>query len=297
MATRFESRPWDTGGSSGRQLVSEHYRIYTTSWSPEILSYLPGFMEAAYANYLDITGLPDRPAAEEMPIYMMATRQEWASLTRSVVGRQWDLYATIEAGGYCYKGVSVSWDMGGYAALSVASHAGLHQFVHHRMTDRLPMWLEEGLATLAEGYQVHDRSVRFTLGRNPVRFSDLRKAITNDWWIPLERLLAMDGGDAVKLGAAERVVGYYGQVWALAQFLRSDPLYSPKRARLLADAEAGRFHEALKIPPKVMESLRRRGRFYNRAVSLRLFKHYVTDDLKGFEKRYKAFARELVGLD
>jgi hypothetical protein len=296
LTSPFQTRRWDSGSPSGTELISPHYRIFTTSSSPEILNHLPGFMEAAYDNYLDITRLPDRPAKEPMTIYMMATRQEWSVLTRSLVGSQWDLYSSIEAGGYCYRGTCVFWDMGGVAALSVASHEGLHQFIHHRFRDRLPMWLEEGLATLAEGYQLHGPSVRFTPQRNPVRFTDLRRALIHDWWIPLEKLLPMDAGDAMQLRFAERVVGYYGQVWALAQFLQSDPQLAPRRARMLADAEAGRLREALRLTPAAFARLRRQGREYNRAVSLPLFRHYFTDDLPGFEKRYRDFARKLARL-
>jgi len=296
LTIEFASRPWSGGGSPGRELLSRHYRILTTSRSPEILNHLPGFMEAAHENYLAITGLPPRDQAEPMLIYMMATREEWAALTRSVVAGQWEIYSAIQAGGYCHKGICVFWDAGGAAALSVASHEGLHQFLAHRVKEHLPMWFEEGLATLAEGYQIDGQAVRFTPERNPSRFADLRKAIVNDWWIPLQQLLPMDGGDAVKLWPPGRVVGYYGQVWALGHFLRSDPLYAERRARLLADADAGRLHRALKLSPQALRRLRRRGRGYNRTVSVPLFKHYITDDLAAFEKRYKAHARKLARL-
>lgn len=296
MTIEFASRPWDTGKPGGKELVSEHYQIFTTSRRPEILSYLPGFMEAAHANYLDITGLSPQPAGEPMPLYMMATRSEWTALTRSIVGQQWELYSNIQAGGFCYKGVCVFWDMGGVGSLSVASHEGLHQLLSRRMKDRLPMWLEEGLCASAEGYQLDGPSVRFTPGRNGSRYSDLRKAIVQDWWIPLEQLLPMDGGDALKLWPPGRSVGYYGQLWALAEFLRTDPVYSKRRARLLADAEAGRFHEALNLSPRELKQLHLRGRAYNRVVAQPLFKYYMTKDPAGFEKQYKAFARKLVGL-
>ncbi len=297
MTTRFDVRPWDTGTGRGRELVSEHYRVFTTAESPEILNYLPGFLEAAHDNYLSLTGLPDRPAAEPMAVYMMGTRQEWASLTRSIVGPQWDTYAQIQAGGYCFRGVCVFWDIGGIASLSVASHEGLHQFVHHRFAERLPMWLEEGLAAQAEGYEVDGPSVRFTPGRNPARFNDLRHAMVNDWWIPLEKLLVMDGGDAVALGAPERAVGYYAQVWALGDLLRTAPDLADKRAELLADAEAGRFHERLDMPRAKLERVRRLGRAYNRLVSVPLFRRYITAELDTFDARLKKHARELAGLD
>ena len=297
LSVAFRNVPWDGGSASGRELISRHYRVYTTSGSPEVLNYLPGFMEAAHANYLEITGLPPREAKAPMPIYMMGTRQQWAALTRSIVGSQWNLYSSIEAGGYCHKGVCVFWDMGGISALSVASHEGLHQFLAHRMKDQLPMWLEEGLAASAEGYQIHAQTVRFTPERNPGRFGDLRKAIVNGWWVPLPKLLKMDGGDAVQSGPPERAVGYYGQLWALALFLRSDPKYAQGRARLLADAEAGRLHLALKTSRARLKGLRRRGRLYNQTVSAALFRHYVDDDLGAFERRYKAFAKRLAKLE
>jgi hypothetical protein len=298
LRIQFQARNWDAGEGIGRELTSTHYRIYTTSTRPEIVDYLPGFMEAAHRNYLAITGLQDGQDGESMSVYMMATRQEWAGLTRSIVGGQWEIYASISAGGFCYKGVCVFWDIGGLASLSVASHEGLHQFLHHRVKENLPMWMEEGLATLAEGYEVDGPTVRFTPERNITRFTDLRKALVNDWWIPLEKLLQMDGGDAVQLGAPERAVGYYGQLWALAQFLRTDPQFAPGRQRLIADADAdaGRLVESLSRTDGILARQLGGTRSYNRQVALPLFKRYISDNLQGFETRYKAFAMKLAGL-
>jgi hypothetical protein len=292
----FQNSNWDAGENVGRELTSTHYRIYTTSTRPEIIDYLPGFMEAAHRNYLAVTDLKASPPAEPMNVYMMASRQEWAGLTRSIVGGQWDVYASISAGGYCYKGVCVFWDIGGLASLSIASHEGLHQFLHHRVKEHLPMWMEEGLATLAEGYDVDGPTVRFTPERNITRFTDLRKAMVNDWWIPLEKLLQMDGGDAVQLGAPERAVGYYGQLWALAQFLRTDPQFAAGRQRLIADADAGKLVAALGRTDQLMARQLGGTRSYNRQVALPLFRRYISDDLQGFEARYKAFARKLARL-
>jgi len=296
LRIQFRSSSWDAGEGIGRELTSTHYRIYTTATRPEIVDYLPGFMEAAHRNYLAITGLEANPPGEPMSVYMMGTRQEWAGLTRSIVGGQWEIYASISAGGFCYKGVCVFWDIGGLASLSVASHEGLHQFLSHRVKENLPLWMEEGLATLAEGYDVDGATVRFTPERNISRFTDLRKALVNDWWIPLEKLLQMDGGDAVQLGAPERAVGYYGQLWALAQFLRTDPQFAPGRRRLIADAEAGRLAESLSRTDGSLARQLGGTRSYNRQVALPLFKRYISDDLKGFETRYKAFAMKLARL-
>ena len=159
------------------------------------------------------------------------------------------------------------------------------------------MWMEEGLATLCEGYAIDGATVRFTPGRNVARFTDLRKAMINDWWIPLDKLLTMDGGDAVQMGAPERAVGYYGQVWALAEFLRSDPKFNAARERLIADAEAGRLVAGLDGPDRVIARQLTGTRTYNRQVALPLFKRYISNNLPEFERRYKAFAEKLVKLD
>ncbi len=296
MTTEVRRAPWQTGATAGSELTTTHYRIFTTATNRTLVTYMPGFLEAAYRNYLDLTGLADRTGAPPMPVYLMGTRQEWASLTTSVVGEEAaGPYLSIQAGGYCYQGVCVFWDIGVLGTFSVASHEGLHQFFYHRLRDRLPMWLEEGLCTTAEGYEVVADTVTFTPRRNNFRFTDLRAAIVQARFLPLEELLTTDSGEAAG-GSHEQAVGYYGQLWALAQFIRSQPAYRAGMQRLLADAEAGRLHQALRTSPRELTALRRHGRRYNKTVSLPLFQHYITQDLAGFETEYKAFAMTLARL-
>jgi hypothetical protein len=294
MAVAVRRLPWDNAETSGSQLLSDHYAIFTTSSNRVLVTYLPGFMEAAYRHYLLLTGLGDRPGAQPMPIYVMASRQEWASLTESVVGKdQAGPYLSLQAGGYCHKGVCVFWDIGVMATFSVGAHEGMHQFFHHRLRDRLPMWLEEGLCATAEGYHVTDDRVAFTPQRNTIRFADLRTAIVQGRWIPLRKLLAMDSSDAVT-GGTEKAVGYYGQLWALIQFLRQQPDYRAGMERLLADAEAGHLRQTLAEANQPAPS--GGGRAYNRTVSQPLFVHYISGDLDGFDREFRAFATKLAGL-
>jgi len=294
MVTAVKTTPW-SAGANGRELTSAHYRIFTTASNRTLVAYMPGFMEAAYGNYLDLTGLADRPGAEPMPVYLMATRQEWVALTESVVGKNAGPHLQLQAGGYCYKGTCVFWDIGSLATFSVAAHEGLHQFFYHRLRERLPMWLEEGLCTLAEGYQVNGDMVTFTVDRNIFRFTDLRAALVQSRFRRLEELLSMDSGEAVG-GSTYQAVGYYGQLWALAQFIRSNDTYRRGMQRLLANAEAGNLHQALGMSPQELGNLRRQGKTYNKTVSLPLFRAYVSSDLAGFEKEYRAFAQKLARL-
>lgn len=300
MLAAAQEHPWQTGGSTGRELRSEHYRIFTTSSNRMLVQYLPGFLEAAHDNYLALTGLEDQPSAERMPVYLMGTREEWETLTRSITGPYAEIYTRIEAGGFCYEGVGVFWDIGGLGTLSVASHEGLHQFFHHRMSDQLPLWLEEGLCASAEGYNVHGDRVVFTPERNSGRAASLRRAIVQGDWLGIEELLPMDAGDAISGHGPERTrkaVGWYGQLWALVHLLRSKPEYRGGMERLIRDAEAGRLHEALGYSRFKLDQLRGQGRAYTRVVGEPLFRHYISDDFEAFEREYRAYARELVGLE
>jgi len=290
LATEVQTERWASSFAVGVQQTTHNYCIYSTAHRTVLRKYMPGFMEMAHQNYLALTGLPNLPAAEPMPIYMLGTRREWAALTKHVVRHHTELYLAIEAGGYCYRGVCVFWDIG-VATLPVAAHEGLHQFFHHNMKNHLPMWLEEGLCVTAEGFELNDDMVVFTPDKNVARFTDLQRAITRGDWIPLDELLPMDAGDAIERHRFHSV-GYYGQLWALVQFIRSQPAYKAGMERMLRDAQAGRFAQT--IGPRYT---RLRGRMYNRLISERLFRHYITKDLKTFDSRFYAFAKKLVKLE
>jgi len=296
LATEVSRAPWQTKQSVGEVLTTRHYRIYTTANRQVVLRCLPGFMEAAHEDYLHLTGLADRTPKEPLPIYMMGTRAEWALLTESISGSSRNILLSIEAGGYFHRDVCVFWDIGGANTFSVAAHEGLHQFLNYRLKDRLPMWLEEGLCVSAEGHQIAGEHVRFTPDRNPFRVSSLRTAIIQRYWLGVPELLPMDAGDVVTQGA-ERAVSYYAQLWALVVFLRSQPTYREGLTRLIADAEAGRFADALGAGQGDLGLLRAEGRTYNRRVSEPLFRHYITDDVQGFDVAYRGFARKFAGLD
>ena len=292
MEVAARRQAWAFGAIPGEQLATAHYRIYTTSSNRGLLAYLPGFMEAAHANYLDLTGLPDAPAGgAPMNLYVLGSRDQWAIMTRRVTAPRSDVYLAIQHGGYCYRGVCVLWDMGHVATFSIAAHEGLHQFNHHRLRDRLPAWAEEGLAVLAEGFQVDGGTVRFDPADNTLRRAALRKMLADGRWIPLAKLLASDAGDHV---TDTRGYGpeYYGHLWALMLFIRSEAPTREGLERLLADAGAGRLRNRLKVPAAMGA-----GRQYNRAVSVPVFKHYIAADLPDFGRRFKAYARKLAKLD
>lgn len=292
----LQRQPWQGPDGAGELYATDHYRIYTTSQKSSLLSVLPGFMEAAHQNYLSLTGLSDLPAGQALPIYLFATRGEWTQMTRSLVGPAAEVYMQIEAGGYCYNGVCVFWNIGGLGTLSTASHEGLHQFLHKRMKNNLPMWAEEGLCATAEGFEIAEQTVTFLPEHNPARYNNLRAALSHQRRTPIQTLLSMDAGDAVSGHTTETAVGYYGQLWGLIRFLRSQPEYRQRFQRMLNDAAEGRFAQELGMSEQELSRLQGRGRAYNKAMSEPLFRHYISDDLEAFDRQYQAYIMGLCGL-
>ena len=291
LNVRFQSDEWSYGGILGQKIGTEHYSIFTTSHRRSLLTVLPGFMENAYRHYLHLTGLSESTKAGRLTVYLMGDRSQWAMMTEQVTGpRHSELYLSIQTGGYCFQGVCVFWDMGHFATFSVASHEGLHQFLHHRLKDGLPSWTEEGLGVMAEGFDMVGSSIRFEPRLNTLRVIDLRRAITGGRWVPLAKLLRADAGDFVTEGS-KISAEYYGQLWALLTFIRSDEKYRPGLERMIADAAAGKLRKKLNVHASLGA-----GRAYVRTIGTPAFKRYITKDLPAFEAEYRAFARELVKL-
>jgi hypothetical protein len=223
-------------------------------------------------------------------MYMMASRAEWEALTINRFGQAGPA-RVIENGGYTFKGVTVCWAIGRTATFSVASHEGMHQLLFHALRNRLPLWAEEGLTTTAEGFVLDRGTVRFTPDQNLMRLSDLRTTIINGTWIDLPTLLTTNTAAVAKTGEQAKTVGYYGQLYALASFLRHDETYGPRWRAMLQAARDGKFNDVLSPG-----EMRLRGTFYFQVVGKKLFEHYITSDLKTFEADFLRYARALVKL-
>lgn len=285
-----ERTDWRFGRIGGQKFITQHYHIYTTADNRVLLAHLPGFMEAAHTQYLKLTGLPDEARKERMSLYVMGSREQWAMLTQEVTGPHSELFLAIENGGYCYEGTCVLWDMGHFATFSVAAHEGLHQFLHYRVRNGLPSWVEEGLATQMEGFDVYgNEAVRFNPDHNVLRPNDLRNAIASERWLGVPALLTTDPGEQIH-GAPLTAPQYYGQVWALIMYIRSQPKYLQGFQRMIADARLG------KLPGPPMEAEARTGGEYRRAIAVPVFRKYISDDLSGFEREFRKYASKLARI-
>jgi hypothetical protein len=292
-----EQVQWPQGGPGGLRISSAHYHLYTNTSSRILARSLPGFLEAARREYLHLTGLDGQDSRQRHPVYVLASWKQWASLTRqNMPPRMASRILTMQAGGYFHPAVAggacVFWNIGGSGTYSLAAHEGLHQFLHARLAQPIPKWLEEGLCTLTEGVDMSDREVRFSPAKNPARRKALRNLLTRGQWIPLEQLLTMDAGDALDPDP-DRPLGFYGQLWSLALFLRSDPQTRRALEQILADAQAGRLHAKLDVSSADLKRIAQSPKTYNRFAGPRVFQAYIAVDGPGFQDRWKRFAREL----
>ncbi len=233
---------WTFETFPGRAIRTANYSLYTTASEPIITDRLPGFLEAALQQYIAlITPLP-RPRAR-MDTFVMATRQQWQRLTLRMLGPSGVPVTYIERGGFTSGGRSYLFDIGQADTFSIASHEGWHQFSQTTFKERLPITLEEGLATYFEGHRWIGADVVFLPWANLERFDRLRDAASRrgqDGFMPLEELLAASPQSLMTRGS-QAPLTYYAQAWALIHFLREGDggRWRPGFERLVSDAAGG----------------------------------------------------------
>jgi hypothetical protein len=290
---RVEQKEWRPApGVNGVELKTDHYQLWVTAKDPVLREHLPIFLETAFREYQELVPLP-RQRTEKLTVYLFETKAQWAQFTRRFTPLEARVYLHIQEGAYMdhRTATTVAYDLGRDRTLSLLGHEGFHQYLSACFPDTPPAWLNEGLATQWEAFELkRDRPV-FTQRRNFLRRNSLREALSQtEAWIPLRKLLAMHAGQAVvETGQATR--SYYAQVWALALFLRQgeNGAYAERLGRLLGDLGDGRVRAAALAYRVVAPGAG------DISVPEAVFRHYVTEDLAGFEAAYIEFARRLVG--
>lgn len=243
----LSAQPWSFGNVTGQVVLTRHYRIFTTEDEAALMGRLPGFLEAALAHYRTIiTPLPAPPL--RLDTYLMDNRPQWVRLTRRLLGAAGERFTRIQRGGFATRGIGVFYDIGVFDTLSVAAHEGWHQYTQRTFGDRLPIWLEEGLATFMEGHKWDGVEPIFLPWANVERFDQLRTAHADGSLLGLKDLLATAPQDS---GAArgEALVTYYAQVWALAHYLNEGEggRYRPDLRAIVADAADGNLRRTLLV--------------------------------------------------
>ncbi|MDX2148565.1 MAG: hypothetical protein SFZ23_13690 [Planctomycetota bacterium] len=286
--------PWDFEGRPGRVLITPHYRIFTTLPENRITSALPAFLEEAMGFYTTAFGQLPYPQTA-LDTYVMATKPQWTRLTQRFLGTNSATPLMIPRGGFAYQGRALFFDIGPSDTFAIAAHEGWHQYVQRAFQDPLPVWLDEGLATLAEGYrwgQGPGSGPMFLPWANLERADALRAAVGGGRLMPLEKILTTSPSEMIQTPGDASLV-YYAQVWALAHFLREGDAgrLAPRLAAMLQDAQRGRLVPGL---------VRQRGTDAARAhlvtrTGPALFELWF-GSLSERSGQYDAFVREIVSV-
>lgn len=291
-ATRFTTEDWTYHGTTGSELTSEHYVIYTTCKHKPFVRALPGFLETCYEAYAELLPAETMTSAL-LPTYLFQHRGQWERFTREFTPRRAKTYMLIRRGGYTERGVTVSHYSSQRSSLSILAHEGLHQFLSVTGRDRIPAWINEGLACYFESFDLDLASGRpaFDPRNNTLRMPALRKALAADSLIPLREVLATNAGLAVHQ-KSQHVYSYYAQEWSLILFLLHSPMSNPYYAgfrKLLNELGT----EAMKRKTNAYLATDTDGTL-SRGESV--FEAYVTDDLTQFESDYRKFIHKLLDL-
>ncbi len=104
--------------------------------------------------------------------------------------------------------------------LSTLYHEGFHQFLYNRVSRKVPIWLNEGLAEyFAEATWDGDA---FIMGQKPVqRIHALQDAARSGTLMPMQKLLSMKEGEwAANVQSGSRLARLqYNQAWSIIHFL------------------------------------------------------------------------------
>ena len=283
--------PWSFGRAEARKLVTEHFDIYTTLTDVELRAALPAFLEAAHEQYVSL--LPP-PAGEyaRLQTYVFDNRNQWERFARERFPKRFRVYQRISAGGFASGNLCVVYYLRRTYTLSVLAHEGMHQYFANHFDVPLPAWLNEGMATYCESFELPRGRPVFTPQRNTFRINGLREALSTQTVLPLQQMLATDAGEVILQGQSRLIKTYYAQAWAMAVFIRhgAEGRYAAGFDRLLADIVSGDLPQTAQAAKIRAPSPSKTS--YGEAV----FRAYITEDLETFERDFETYLYQLAGF-
>ncbi len=249
-----DRQPWTFRGNPGFEYRTPNAIIRTTSTDRKILERLPPFVELSILHYQsDLVRLP-RPATT-IETFFFANRSQWVTMTNTLMNERAPVYLAIERGGYSARHIGVFYDLGPRDSFVICAHEGWHQYAHSTFAGPMPVWLDEGVACVMEGFKWDEQfpdHPRFLPWANTERFDQLRSAYSSDSLMPVHTLLTLRPQDLIEQGSRSgstqpAALVYYAQVWALVHFLREGEggHYRPGFDRLLLDCAAGTLIDRL----------------------------------------------------
>jgi len=285
---------WKFGDVAGQKLQTDHFDLYVTLTDDLMTEVLPRFLETCHKRYVEVLG--DRPADEgRLTTYVFDTRPQWWEFTEKFSPNELGTYQYIANGGYTDQATAtaVLWWIGRDNTLAIVAHEGLHQYVARHLREPIPAWLNEGLATQMEAFELNDGVPKFNPRQNFFRRNYLKDALVEQsrGLYALPEFLNMHAGQAVA-SPLKSTSTYYAQAWALVLFLMEGPnkKYCEGFRMLLQDAGTPALPTAAKAYAVASPESASLG------FGEQVFRRYIAEDYDGFMAEYTAFARELVRI-
>lgn len=249
-----DRQPWTFRGNTGWEYRTPNAIIRTTSDDRKILERLPPFVELSVLHYQsDLVRLP-RPG-QTIETFFFDNRSQWATMTNALMGDRAPVYLSIERGGYSANHIGVFFDLGPRDSFVICAHEGWHQYAHSTFAGPMPVWLDEGVACVMEGFRWDEQfpdHPRFMAWANTERFDQLRDAYNAESLMPVHALLSLRPQDLIEQGSRSgstqpAALVYYAQVWALVHFLREGQggSYRSGFEQLLTDCASGSLRDRL----------------------------------------------------
>ena len=203
-----------TSSATTAELESRYY-IIETDLSPERAAFVGKVMDAAGKAYHGMFRGFRGTVRKKLRVRVDATKEGYLDALARVCGEPNEnargMFCGADGAVYTYDGDGLE---------TILKHECLHQFVDHVIGGRLPTWTNEGLAEYFQEGTIDEGSGQLRLGRVPAwRLRVLRAARSQDKWIPIQRLLTIDGRewlDTLRQGSA---AVQYSEAWLLCHFL------------------------------------------------------------------------------
>lgn len=291
----INAKPWNFSTIPGVQITSEHYNVFTTIDDPLYQRMLMKVLEADRARFDKLVPGAKVTSATGggLECYVFGDRRQWEFFTKKRMPLNAEVYLRISAGGYSESGVFAGYDLGRERTLSVIAHEAWHQYSYFAFKDKLPSFLEEGLATQNETIEWDGATPRFTPEKNLSRYRALREAITGNRLWSLEELSTSHAGQAIKKQGRD-VDAYYAQVWSFVLFLKQSPTYRPKFLDMIKRAHEGQLHQVLRGQPLSGNDFARCSERWNTLAGRFYLRAFISSDVPGLEKEYRAYISDLV---
>lgn len=280
--------PWPDAAADGVVVRTAHYAIHTTVLDPAFHRDVAAVLEGAHDLYAALApskAQPDRP----FDCFVFRLRSEWEAFTRTRAGDDATAYFQINRGGYTIGDQFAVFSYGRGATCRSVAHEGWHQYAARHFTDRLPPFLEEGIACLFENVRV-DETGRATwdLQNNHNRSRALRTSKESERLFSLEELITLHAGEVVGSDAGS-IEAFYAQNWAFARFLwdGENGRYRPALRRLLNDAMAGELKSS---GGRVSES-------WDARSAAPLLEAYLGRPMREIDVAYRRFVADLIDRD